>query len=149
MSCIGPICERQKDRPQPFSQFGQPILNFRRHLWVDRPYDDAVSLELTKVLRQHLLRGLWYGPFQVRESHHRLSGEMGKDRHLPSSVNTAERIGQTVGTNESLARARRYCLCRCHGYLLVGTPLKSAYFYLFSGNSTVTSGRIFLRPPVG
>jgi non-heme chloroperoxidase len=93
--------------------------------------------EFTEVLRKHLLRGLWDRPLEIGKSHRLVPGEMCKDRHLPTPVDTAERVSQTIGTNHAIM----YVLVDCirHSYLLVATPLNSAFLHLFSARFTISA----------
>jgi non-heme chloroperoxidase len=92
------------------------------------------------VLRQHLLRGFWDGPLEIGESHCLVPGEMREDGPLPTAVDTAERLSQTIGADVT------YVLPGCiqHSYLFVATPLNSGFLHLFSAWLTICASMKFV-----
>jgi pimeloyl-ACP methyl ester carboxylesterase len=89
------------------------------------------------VLGQHLLGGFWDGSLEIGESHRLVPGEMRKDRHFPTTVDTAEGFSQTIGADLPIMDVCSGCIR--HSYLFVATPLNSAVLHLFSANPEIVS----------
>ncbi len=87
------------------------------------------------MLGQHLLGGFWDGSLEIGESHRLVPGEMRQDRHLPTTVDTAERFSQTIGADLPILGVRPGCIR--HSYLFVVTPLNSAVLHLFSARLNI------------
>ena len=92
------------------------------------------------MLGKNLLRGLWDRPLEIGESHGLVPGKMREERHLPTPVNTAERLSQTIGADIT------YVIPGCirHSYLFVATPLNSAVLHLFSARLTISASMKFV-----
>ena len=67
---------------------------------------------------------------------------MREDRHLPTPVDTAECLSQTIGADLPIMDIRSGCIR--DSYLFVATPLNSAVLHLFSARLTMSAGMKFV-----
>jgi hypothetical protein len=59
---------------------------------VDDPPDNAVALQLSELLDQHLLRDRRYGPLKFGEAKHLAAEQMEEDHQLPTAFKKLERL---------------------------------------------------------
>src|ERR1700752_3761386 len=89
------LCPREElveRRAQGLPPVGQVVLDLRRHLCVDDARDDAVALELPKLLDQHLLRDGRNRALEIREAQLPAAEEMEQDHELPATFQHPDRV---------------------------------------------------------
>ena len=59
---------------------------------VDDPPDNAVALQLPKLLDQHLLRDRRYSPLKIGETKHLPAEQMEKNHQLPTALQKLEHL---------------------------------------------------------
>jgi hypothetical protein len=68
------------------------VFDLWRHLRVDDPRNDAVALELAKLLDQHLLRDGRNRALEIREAQLPAAEETEKDHELPATFQHPDRV---------------------------------------------------------
>src|SRR4029453_18379622 len=89
---LRPREELVERRTEGLAPLGQVVLDLWRHLWVDDPRNDAVALELPKLLDQHLLRDGRNRALEIREAQLPAPEEMEQDHELPSAFQHPDRL---------------------------------------------------------
>jgi hypothetical protein len=89
---LSPTEQRIQRGTKCLSPFGKPIVHLGWHLRVNRANHDAVSLQLTQLLREHLLRHAWNQLLQIGEVLNLTTEQMKKDASFqrPSSRRSAD-----------------------------------------------------------
>ena len=113
---LRPREELVERRAQGLPPLGQVVLDLRRHLGVDDARDDAVALELPKLLDQHLLRDGRNRALEIREAQLPAAEEMEQDHELPSTFQHPDRVldpdGRRRGCVLMLTHGSSSLLCR-------------------------------------
>ena len=94
---LAPCQQSIERRTKGLSPFGEVIFDLRRNRRVHDSRDDAVPLQLTKLLRQHLLRDARDRALQIREAKGLAAEEMKEDHELPAALQHSDRVLNSGG----------------------------------------------------
>jgi len=87
---LGPSQEFVESRTERLPPLREAILDFRRDFSVHNARHDAVSLQLPKLLGQHLLRDARNRALEVGETERLAAKEMEEDDELPATIQPSD-----------------------------------------------------------
>jgi hypothetical protein len=87
---LGPSQELVESRTERLSPVREAVLDLRRDFSVHSARDDAVALQLPKLLRQHLLRDARNRALEVGEAQRLAAEEMEEDDELPATIQPSD-----------------------------------------------------------
>jgi hypothetical protein len=79
LSQIGPLQDGVQRRTECLAPRRETVFHLRRYLGVDFAHDNPVSLHLTELLAEHLLRDVRNRSLQIREAQHLAPKQMKQD----------------------------------------------------------------------
>jgi hypothetical protein len=101
---LGPSQELVESRTERLAPLREVVLDLRRDFRVHNPRDDAVSLQLPKLLGQHLLRDARNRALEVGEAQGLTAEEVEEDHELPATIHPSNGLLDPGGS-----RRRRMC----------------------------------------
>src|SRR4051812_4275589 len=94
---VGPRQDGIERRAEGLTPLGELVFHLWWYLRVDRSHHEAVGLQTTQLLPEHLLRDGGYRPLQVGEAHHLAAEEVKENHQLPAALEQVEGRFDVVG----------------------------------------------------
>jgi hypothetical protein len=142
---LGPSQEFVESRTERLPPLREAILDFRRDFSVHNARNDAVSLQLPKLLGQHLLRDARNRALELGEAQRLAAKEMKEDDELPATVQPSDGLLDPGGS-----RRGRVCALThgCVPHFRVRSCGVIACRICSTSMSTHANAPIHLPPPI-